>query len=350
MNKLKNVISLLLVIATLLGLMSGCSDLTSMMDSGAAQFAEGKPEEDYFLQGADQILDDLIDKYSGSYYRPTGGTMTDDEFDDAKKDLDDAKKDPTDPTDPSDPAGSTTINQVFQVDSYDSLVDAFHQAYDDTAPFLQYSCINGYTVDLAANIQDVYDAIQRVDPIDASGVERWQWYEADGVTTVRISYFYERDEFIRMKQETPALVREFADNLRDSSKSDYELICAVNKALCDTVVYPDQEPYAPVTHTAYGALKNGLAVCEGYACAALLVLEELGIDCDIQVGVCTNGGGHAWNLVYLEGNWYQMDVTWNDGGASITEYLLVTDSFMKRSRSWKDSNYPKTPNKPYKAP
>jgi hypothetical protein len=109
---------------------------------------------------------------------------------------------------------------------------------------------------------------------------------------------------------------------------------------CDTVYYPASEPYAPLTHTAYGALANGEAVCEGYACAAKLLLNELGILCDIQFGVCTNGGGHAWNLVELDGQWYQMDVTWNDGSADRSDYLLVTDDYMRKSRTWDESDYP----------
>ena len=48
-----------------------------------------------------------------------------------------------------------------------------------------------------------------------------------------------------------------------------------------------------------------------------------------------------------------MDVTWNDGAAQWdpngrTEYLLVTDEFMKQSRVWDYADYPATPTKPYK--
>ena len=70
------------------------------------------------------------------------------------------------------------------------------------------------------------------------------------------------------------------------------------------------------------------------------MLNALGIRCDIQVGECTNGEGHAWNLVELDGNWYQMDITWNDGGGSREDYLLVDDAYMQKSRTWEYSDYP----------
>ena len=131
--------------------------------------------------------------------------------------------------------------------------------------------------------------------------------------------------------------------------SDYEKICAVNEYLCDNVYYPDEEPYEPVTHTAYGALKNGCAVCEGYACATKLILNSYGVECDIQVGDCLNGGGHAWNLVKLDGAWYQLDVTWDDQSNDRSDYLLVTDEYMKQSRTWKESDYPISSKVPFSA-
>lgn len=77
-----------------------------------------------------------------------------------------------------------------------------------------------------------------------------------------------------------------------------------------------------------------------------MMLNELNVPCDIEVGECINGGGHAWNLVQLDGEWYQMDVTWNDGG-NWQEFFLVTDDFMRQSRTWNESQYPVSADKAY---
>lgn len=68
--------------------------------------------------------------------------------------------------------------------------------------------------------------------------------------------------------------------------------------------------------TAYGALVNNKASCEGYSRAMLLLLERVGFDCYIVTGVATNSAGetqgHAWNHVLVDGEWYQLDATWDD--------------------------------------
>ena len=78
-------------------------------------------------------------------------------------------------------------------------------------------------------------------------------------------------------------------------------------------------------------------------------MNELGIPCDIVFGTCTNGGGHAWNLVQLDGNWYQMDVTWDDQSYGRDDFLLVTDDEMLKSRFWDTGQYPVTPDTAYGA-
>ena len=65
--------------------------------------------------------------------------------------------------------------------------------------------------------------------------------------------------------------------------------------------------------SAYGCLVNRRAVCSGYAAAFQLLAERLGAECRrVQGTELKNGAPHEWNAVYLEGDWYQTDVTWDD--------------------------------------
>jgi len=61
--------------------------------------------------------------------------------------------------------------------------------------------------------------------------------------------------------------------------------------------------------SAYGVLVNGTGVCQGYALAFLNLISRLGISCRL---ISSWGMNHAWNMVYIEGNWYHIDVTWDD--------------------------------------
>ena len=64
-------------------------------------------------------------------------------------------------------------------------------------------------------------------------------------------------------------------------------------------------------HSAYGALVLGSAVCDGYSKAYQYLLYKVGIPSHLVTGTA-NGGGHAWNLVCLDGKWYYTDLTWDD--------------------------------------
>lgn len=98
-------------------------------------------------------------------------------------------------------------------------------------------------------------------------------------------------------------------------------------------------------HTPYSVLMNGEGVCEGYALAALLMFEALGIEAKYVVG--NAGGPHAWNLVKLDGQWYHLDTTWNDpvpdqGDRVHYQYFLISDEKISDDHEWIKSDYPKT--------
>ena len=62
---------------------------------------------------------------------------------------------------------------------------------------------------------------------------------------------------------------------------------------------------------------NGLFVCEGYSKAMKILCNEFGINCALVSGTGmtsdTSGGPHMWCYVQLNGNWYAVDATWDDG-------------------------------------
>ena len=333
------------------------------MDSGASQFASGKTEEDYSIRTAGQILDDLINNFSGSYKIPTGSQMPGSDYDRARKQLGGdspspaPSADPSAPSpsaDPSDPSAASSAAptpsptpSIPQVGSWDDLMRVCHTALADTETYLTFDVVNGFTFDASTDVQTIYRELQREDPIYVSGLGSWSWGNSGNNYILEFHYDFPVDELIAMKEATPGLVDAAVNSIDAAGLSDYEIVLAVNNYLCDAAYYPAEEPYAPVTHTAYGAFHEGVSVCEGYACAAKLMLNEFGILCDIEIGVCTNGGGHAWNLVQLDGQWYQLDVTWNDCVSSL-DYFLVTDDYMLQSRTWDFANYPASASEPYK--
>lgn len=123
--------------------------------------------------------------------------------------------------------------------------------------------------------------------------------------------------------------------------TDYDKIRAAHDILVRETGYDkDMQKNA---HSAYGALVEHKAVCDGYASAFQMVMNRLGIPCiSISGEAYANGemGGHRWNAVQLDGKWYGVDVTWDDptpiqGKFEMLRhtYFLVGESVMNESHT-----------------
>lgn len=103
--------------------------------------------------------------------------------------------------------------------------------------------------------------------------------------------------------------------------STYDKVLAVHDYLCNTVVYQET---GEDSHSAYGALINKVAVCEGYALAFQKIMDTMGIPCFVATG-----NQHAWNVVQVDGQWYHIDVTNADQDwGIIRDYFLISGPSM----------------------
>ncbi len=77
--------------------------------------------------------------------------------------------------------------------------------------------------------------------------------------------------------------------------------------------------------TAYAAVRNRTAVCQGYANLLYRLANDAGIDCRI-----ITGGNHAWNIIQMnDGKYYCMDATWDEGKNSYSYFLKGLPEFSK---------------------
>ena len=132
--------------------------------------------------------------------------------------------------------------------------------------------------------------------------------------------------------ELNKVVNEYVTSYKNSgTKSKYQIIYDFNNYVCDNVTYDYtnlNNDYYDLKYTAYAALINGTAVCQGYASLYYKLLDNMGINNTV---VTSNQMNHIWNLVEYNGKWYHIDTTWNDGSdkAPYTNYFL-----------WGKSDYP----------
>ncbi len=113
-------------------------------------------------------------------------------------------------------------------------------------------------------------------------------------------------------------------DINDES-SDYDVICAVYDYICANVSYDydnlNDSEYL-LKYTAYAAMINKTAVCQGYSALMYRMLQQKNIDCRL-----IPGSNHAWNIVAIDGVYYNADSTWDAGrDPKNYAYFLCGDS------------------------
>lgn len=123
--------------------------------------------------------------------------------------------------------------------------------------------------------------------------------------------------------------------------NNYNKALIVHDTLVDMLEY-NQNDSNSNTHNIYGAFVNRSVVCEGYAKSFKYIMDSLNIPCILVGGVATNNTSttesHMWNYIQLDGNWYGVDVTWDDpviiGGSSKKSSRVRRDYFCKDSSAF----------------
>ncbi len=151
--------------------------------------------------------------------------------------------------------------------------------------------------------------------------------EIAGVSpVVEIEYDLSYYDDAEQEAEVDTKVTEILKELDLENKTDYEKVSAIRDYICDNVEYETDAGRSDIARTAYGALIEGRALCQGYSVSLYRLLLEAGIDNRIIFGegIAPDGttGSHTWNIVELYGKYYYMDITWDDAARG-RDYFLV---------------------------
>ena len=140
---------------------------------------------------------------------------------------------------------------------------------------------------------------------------------------------------VGQEQEVTTAVNLLINNLGLRNKTDYEKISAVYDWICQNVTY-DFDNLEDTTYTrkftAYAALIDRTAVCQGYALLFYRLMLELGVDNRLIAGLAASGEAHGWNIVKLGDFYYSVDSTWDAGQTEYSYFLTSTWNFVGHYR------------------
>ena len=149
-------------------------------------------------------------------------------------------------------------------------------------------------------------------------------YSKDG-SYCYVTYTYTMTYYTTAEQESEmdAAAAAVISDLSLDGKTSYEKLSAIYDYICDNVTYDyanlNDSSYM-LKYTAYAALINKTAVCQGYTVLFYRLALMAGVDARAIRGT-GNGGGHAWNIARIGSLYYNLDSTW-DAGRSVYSYFL----------------------------
>ena len=141
------------------------------------------------------------------------------------------------------------------------------------------------------------------------------------------------DKAQAISRELSLLLNKIPAGLDEYSREKLAHDLLINTAEYHTAAAEDHKQYLDA-YGIYGFFVDKKAVCSGYAPATKLLLNRLGIEARIVNGTC-NSTGHMWNIVKINSEWYQLDVTQNDpitknsSGLIYYDYFNLTDEMMQ---------------------
>ncbi len=161
----------------------------------------------------------------------------------------------------------------------------------------------------------------------------WNHYKNNGIFEGRIAYA--TNEHVTAKLRT----YEIASMIVNDGMTEYQKIQAVHDWIVNNTQY-DYGNYLANTipnhsYNIEGPVLYRVGVCSGYADTFAYFMKALGINCDCVSGIAidslSGSGGHAWNRVLLDGNYYYVDCCWDDpvciGGGDQLNYNYFMKSY-----------------------
>lgn len=147
---------------------------------------------------------------------------------------------------------------------------------------------------------------------------------------ITINKAYSDNEIEEINKVVDKVINEKINNnmpSREKIKVIHDYI--IDNTEYDKLKYENKNDTTYKSNTAYGVLIEGYGTCNGYADAMAIFLDKLNI-----INYKISNDEHIWNLVYLDGKWYHLDLTWDDPisekNVNRDTYFLITTETLEK--------------------
>ena len=163
-----------------------------------------------------------------------------------------------------------------------------------------------------------------------------------------VSYDLTKEEILSRQNEIQSKANSIISNITNSSMSKEEKVHAIWKYLEDNTVYDNAalekaqssgflasnlKEFTDSFNT-YGVLCKNIGVCSSYGYAFKLLCDVANVDCMRVSGDLNYTLPHAWNIVELNGVWYQLDITNHKNTTGVPYLLYLTSTSYAEQNGW----------------
>ena len=243
--------------------------------------------------------------------------------------------------------GKTQENTFFTIDHFDyvnnyemaevhskqEIIDSIYYLINSGVSYSERYCAKGY--DTCYQDMEVVSSDANLLSILNNYVHPYNSFDSiifnfdESVIQIEIQHAYSEEEIRQLSSKVDEVLNEVVtDNMtvREKIKAIHDYI--INHTEYDSLKTKDINDTTYKSNTAYGVLFQGYGICSGYSDAMKLFLDKLNV-----INYKISNDQHIWNLVYLDGKWFHLDLTWNDpiSDKNITRdnYFLITSKNLK---------------------
>jgi hypothetical protein len=169
------------------------------------------------------------------------------------------------------------------------------------------------------------------------------YYDASGklveaTTLSNIGYICSQDEYNKtLKPKLDAKIKEAMAYVTSDMTTVEKCLALHDYVVLNTEFYSPKDD----NYNAYDVLVGGKGMCEGYAMAYMLLLNEIGVQ---NIMITKENKSHAWNYVKVGSKWYHVDTTWDDAltggrdqyGVVKHENFMISDEMARKTGHTKE--------------
>lgn len=228
------------------------------------------------------------------------------------------------------------ITDNFSPANMQDIINIYYTVLNSGMSEFTFYCPTSYKeciddVNYLSNNQLLLSNINNFIPIYNSFSNIETEFDTLGKVTISIKHSYQDSEIEEIQEVVNKII---SDNITDDMTVE-DKIKVIHDYIINNTKYDINRSDNKINNyhsdTAYGALIEHYAICGGYADSMKLFLDYF-----LVPNYKISSENHIWNLVYLNDNWYHLDLTWDDPVTSSGEDVLEYDYFLISTEELKE--------------